>query len=137
MELAMKPIVLVADGDSQLRELYEMYLGECGYEVETAADGLECVAKLRQMKPAALLLDLQLPWGGGDGVVDWLRQESSTFGAPVVLTSTLHYGQEVTQGVQPPVVRILAKPFTLTALLESLSAALSICEHEEPLIRTA
>jgi hypothetical protein len=43
--------------------------------VETASDGLDCLKKLRRATPAALVLDLKLHWGGGDGVLAWLRED--------------------------------------------------------------
>src|SRR5438067_11067086 len=72
----MKQTLLIADGDAELCDLYEMFLTECGYEVEAASDGLDCLRKLRQVIPAVLVLDLELRWGGGDGVLARLREES-------------------------------------------------------------
>jgi hypothetical protein len=42
----MKPMLLIADGDAELCGAFETFLVERGYEVETASDGLDCLAKL-------------------------------------------------------------------------------------------
>jgi DNA-binding response OmpR family regulator len=84
----MRETLLIADGDAELCDIYRQFLTARGYEVETSSDGLNCLRKLRQVTPAVLLLDLELRWGGGDGVLDWIREESPTHGIPVILTAT-------------------------------------------------
>jgi DNA-binding response OmpR family regulator len=133
----MKHIVLVAEPDSQLRELYDMYLSECGYEVQIAADGRECARKLREVRPSVPLLDLELCWGGCPGVLAWLREETGVFGVPVVLTSTEDVGLEDIRAIRPPIVGILSKPFPMRILLERLDAAVPSGEREELFIRPA
>ena len=84
----MKPRLLIADNDADLCHVFQRFLADRGFEVETASDGLSCVEKVHSMRPAALLLDRGLYWGGGDGVLAWLREESAMSGPAVVLTAT-------------------------------------------------
>jgi len=121
----MKPTLLIADGDAELCDLYQRYITGRGYEVETASDGLECVAKLRQATPAAMLLDLELRWGGGDGVLAWLREDRAAPQVPVILMATAGCSPDAFKDIEPPVVQVLPKPFTLTALLMSVRAAVA------------
>jgi FixJ family two-component response regulator len=81
--------------------------------------------------PALLVLDRELPWGGGDGVLAWLREEKVASGLPVVLTSTADSPPDVAEDFKPPVIQFLPKPFALTALLESVRAAIAEKEREE------
>ncbi len=120
-----KTTLLIAEGDAELCELYDMTLSEHGFAVETASDGLECLAKLRRMAPTVLILDRELRWGGGDGVLDWLREERGTSAIPVVLTTASHHGPDGTDAMKPPVVNLLPKPFALTALLETVRTAVA------------
>ena len=119
----MTQTLLIADGDSELCDLYRQFLTQHGYEVETTSDGLDCLRKLRQVKPAALVLDLELLWGGGDGVLDWIRKESPSHAIPIILTAG--YPQMLAGFSKPPVMSYLPKPFALTALLESIGSAIS------------
>lgn len=121
----MRPTVLIADGDAELCDLHRRFLSERGYQVEAAFDGLDCLTKLRQQTPAALVLDLELRWGGGDGVLDWIREEGSMRGIPVILTATAAYPQGIAEFNDSPVVVFLPKPFALTALLECLRSAVA------------
>ena len=127
----MKPLLLVAEGDAELREMYRRALATHRYDVETAADGLECLEKLRRLMPEVLVLDRDLRWGGGDGVLAWLREQCALTRASVVLTATAGRPAEVPKHTQPHVVKFLPKPFTLTALLESVGAAVAENKQEE------
>jgi DNA-binding response OmpR family regulator len=124
----MKPTVLIADGDPELRALYHRFISGRGYEVETATDGLDCVAKLRRLAPAAVMLDLELHWGGGDGVLAWLREMAAMAGIPVILTATAGCQVDGSEVIKPPVVQLLLKPFALSALLNSIRSAVATGE---------
>jgi chemosensory pili system protein ChpA (sensor histidine kinase/response regulator) len=127
----MKPALLIVEGDATLCAIYQKYLTDHGYEVETARDGLSCLAKLRQAMPAVLVLDRELHWGGGDGVLAWLREQSLPSEVPVVLTSTGVGSLDGAIDIKPPVVKFLPKPFTLTELLNSVRAAVAKQEDKE------
>ena len=127
----MKPMLLIADNDAGLREIYQRFLFRQGYVVETAADGLECVEKLRRLMPEVLVLGRELHWGGGDGVLAWLREQPGLARASVVLTATVGCPADAFGPVRPPVVTFLPKPFQLTALLESVRAALAESQRDE------
>ncbi len=119
----MSPTLLVAEGDAELCEIYQSYLSALGYEVETAANGLDCVETLRRMTPAALVLDRELCWGGGDGVLAWLREDETRSHIPVVLTTlAVGHSPENAENQNPPIVKFLRKPFALRTLFESVQA---------------
>ncbi|QDV35224.1 response regulator [Tautonia plasticadhaerens] len=69
--------LLVAESDSVLRGLYAAYFRAIGFEVETADDGLRCLDLLREDRHDALVIDMDLRWGGGDGVLSWLAGDES------------------------------------------------------------
>jgi DNA-binding response OmpR family regulator len=120
----MQPSLLLAEGDAELRDLYSAFLRKHGYDVAVAENGLDCLQQLKQESPHVLVLDLELCWGGGDGVLDWLRETGLHAKVPVVLTTT----SGATGGVgdiEPPIAELLSKPFTLAALLNSVRAAIA------------
>lgn len=123
----MKPTVLIAESDRELCDIFRKFLTKAGYEVATAADGLDCLGKLRQQMPAVLVLDLELRWGGGEGVLAWLREEDVGSTVSVILTTT---AASPAPFVEEPVVQILFKPFALTALLKSVRDAIAPKECE-------
>jgi DNA-binding response OmpR family regulator len=120
----MKPTLLIAESDAELCDVYQRYLTERGYAVETASDGLACLERLRRGMPAVAVLDVQLRWGGADGVLAWLRAERAESEVPVILTATAGDPRHSAPGIEPPVVQLLPKPFALTALLETVQAVM-------------
>ena len=128
----MRPTLLIAESDAELRGVYRRLLSECGYDVETAADGLDCLEKLRRLTPTVCVLDRELRWCGADGVLAWLREERATSGVSVVLTATACYPPDVAVDIEPPVVQFLPKPFGLAALLESVRGLLARAGRKGP-----
>jgi two-component system KDP operon response regulator KdpE len=128
----MKQRLLIADRMAELCEIYREFLTAHGYEVDTSTNGLACLAKLRELTPAALVLDRDLLWGGGDGVLAWLREDSPTPRIPVLLTATAAAPPDMVEFNESPVVDYLPKPFALTALLECVRSAVARKELCEP-----
>jgi DNA-binding response OmpR family regulator len=78
----------MADPDESLQPAYREPLAEEGVEMVAAFSGLECVARLRERVPDVLVLEPQLPWGGGDGVLAIMGEVPQLATVPVmVLTS--------------------------------------------------
>ena len=61
--------VLVIDDDPGVREYMEALVSRQGYEVFAAADGEEALAKVEQIRPDLITLDVVLP--GIDGLANW------------------------------------------------------------------
>ena len=76
-ETSMSARILIADPDRFLLASYSRHLRERGATVSTATTGLECVERLRDVVPDALVLEPTLPWGGGDGVLALINEEPS------------------------------------------------------------
>ncbi|MBV8455292.1 MAG: response regulator [Acetobacteraceae bacterium] len=107
-----------------MRRISEIFACQ-GFDLETASDGLDCVEKLRRVTPAVLVLALELRWGGGDGVLAWLREQGVESGVPVILTYTAGNPPHLAAFTELPVVDHLCKPFELTALLERVRSAVT------------
>ena len=110
--------VLVADSDPTLADIYQSFFSSEGYEVETTADGLECLKRTRQRVPDVLVLEYELPWGGGEGVLANLREEYPFMLIGVVLLTCDYSVEDLSDELEPPVVGCLRKPFRLRELLE-------------------
>jgi len=119
----MKPVVLLAESDAALADIYRRFLARQDYEVETVSNGLECLAWLRCSLPDVLVLGLEMLWGGSDGVLACLREEGSSPGLPVVLTGTAGSASCLASVSKRFDVPYLQKPFPLTTLLEMVRFA--------------
>src|SRR3712207_9215802 len=65
--------ILVVDDETQMRLLLRTGLTGYGYQVETAADGIEAVEKTGAWRPDVIVLDLGLAKLGGLGVCRSIR----------------------------------------------------------------
>jgi len=126
----MKACVLIANTDEALCRSLRHLLSRRSYHVESAHDGLECLTKLRQTKPDLCLLDLNLPWGGGDGVLECLREEAANQPLPITILCGLQTFDEIVDQLQPPVVRYMQKPVSLRAMFRALRA---VCKPDRDL----
>lgn len=63
--------ILVVDDEAEVVRLLQDFLTSKGYEVATALNGLEALAKVREMKPDIVLLDIIMPGMGG---IDTLKE---------------------------------------------------------------
>lgn len=130
----MKPVLLIAESDTELCEMYAMFFAERGFETETAFDGLDCLNKLRRNRASVLLLDRGLVWGGADGVLAWLRQQTPMPEVSVVLTNGPNNPPAVPGHARPPVVASLTKPFKPDILFETVRTAFIEQRRKQPLV---
>ena len=65
--------ILVVDDDASLRRILELQLEEAGYEVRTARDPAEALARLEESTPALVLTDLKMPGASGLDLLRTLR----------------------------------------------------------------
>ncbi|MBS0204849.1 MAG: response regulator [Planctomycetes bacterium] len=114
--------LLIANPDSFTTDRMRQYFVKRGYRVDCANDGLQCWEKLRRMSPSILILDANLPWGGGDGVLACMRSYPVFSRIPVILVtdplSRMH-------NVSDPVVRCLQRPFEMKRLFDEVALLLS------------
>lgn len=70
----LRKILLVED-NLELRNLYEIFLKQHGYEVALAADGDEGLAAAKEYKPDLVFLDVMMPKKNGFEVLKLLRHD--------------------------------------------------------------
>ncbi|NNB87475.1 response regulator [Corallococcus exiguus] len=79
-----KQRVLVVDDFDDAREMYAEYLEFCGFEVDTAKNGLEAVEKAQEGEPDIILMDLSLPVMDGWEATRRIKQDTRTRDIPVM-----------------------------------------------------
>jgi CheY-like chemotaxis protein len=115
--------VLVAESDRALARYYGHCLRREGYDVHFACDGLDCWKRLHELRPAVLLLEWELPWGGGDGVLARLREDWSGAEVFVALTTRVDLATDGPLNIPFPVQICLRKPVRLAALKAAMQDA--------------
>jgi CheY-like chemotaxis protein/nitrogen-specific signal transduction histidine kinase len=84
---AGKKNVLIVDDEDSFRDVLKCTLSEEGYQISEAATGNEAIAKLEEIKPDLLLLDLHLPDLDGWGVIQHVTRHRQFKNVKVLVLS--------------------------------------------------
>ena len=108
--------MLVVDDNKVIRQLIRVNLELEGFEVVTAADGVECLDLVHRIRPDVITLDVVMPRLDGVQTAARLRADPRTGHLPVaVISACTPY--EVDSGSAAGVDAFLAKPFEPSELV--------------------
>lgn len=129
---------LVVDDDEALRELIAMTLRYEGWNVETAANGLEAMTEVRKHAPDVMVLDIMMPELDGMSVIRRLREEG--LDVPVLFLSAKDGLDDRIAGLTAGGDDYVTKPFSLEEVVARLRALvrrslLTLAQNAEPIIR--
>lgn len=114
--------ILIVDDQPGIRLLLSDILINDGYRVTTASTGKEALDKIREKKFDLIILDYKLPLVDGKGVLEKLQQDEIFI--PVIVMSGLVESFEKEIEKLPLVKKILAKPFNVLEISESVKTIL-------------
>ncbi|PIU19476.1 MAG: hypothetical protein COT18_07310 [Elusimicrobia bacterium CG08_land_8_20_14_0_20_59_10] len=117
-----KARVLVVDDDFTILELYKDFLGPAGFEVQTAEDAVSALTRFQEFKPALIILDVDIPGGGGKSVFERLRIQLA---APTPIIFSTGSPKEVQALEKNMNVVVLKKPLVPATILEAIRKMLS------------
>src|SRR5262245_19679786 len=118
-----RPMVLVVDDDTDLREALGETLRDHGFQCALAADGREALQVLSSAPlPDVLLLDLMMPGVDGWQVLAHMRSQARLRRIPVIVISAS--GPQVT-GTLPRTQPLLPKPIREDELIRAVERALA------------
>ena len=122
-----KAPILVVDDDGDIRMALEMLLSYEGYEVWTARDGAEAIARIdaeqaKGRQAACLLSDMKMPGMNGLELLEALSERPDA--PPVVMISGHGDVQTAVEAVRRGAVNFLEKPLDDNHVLVTLRAAM-------------
>lgn len=112
--------VLVVEDNAEMRDFIAHTLAE-RFDVVTAVDGEDGLARARACAPDLVLTDLMMPRLGGDGLVAALRREEAFATVPVVMLTARAEDEVRVAMLREGVQDVLAKPFGPAELLARVS----------------
>ena len=115
----------MADPDESLHPAYRGPLLQEGFELVTAVSGLECVDRLHEHVPDLLVLEPQLSWGGGEGVLAIMGEVSELASVPVMVLTSCRDSRLLEAIARFPVSDYQLKPLAPNRLAERLHAILA------------
>ena len=120
--------ILVVDDDPEILSFLKRGLAYDGYEVDTASDGTEALAKARDTEPDLVVLDVMMPGLDGMEVSKRLRQASDT---PILMLTARGTVADRVAGLDSGADDYLIKPFAFDELLARVRALLRRSQPKE------
>src|SRR5213083_64490 len=118
--------VLVADDDASLVQTLTWILKENGYEVAVCPGGDGLFAKLDEIKPALLLLDIMMPKVDGLQLLERLKQDERYKDLPVLMVSSMPPEEATVRALGLGAADFISKPFRVRELLARVDAHIRV-----------
>jgi DNA-binding NarL/FixJ family response regulator len=115
--------ILIVDDSEPVRDVIRTFLEKAGFEIcGEAADGVDGIAKAKELKPDLVVLDLSMPGMSGAEVASWLRQDMPH--VPIVILTM--YGDVLGQAMAAGlgVNAVVAKADGMVKLVECIKGVL-------------
>jgi DNA-binding NtrC family response regulator len=125
--------VLIIDDEAAIRESLQTLLEMEGYEVETAGDGAEGLARLAERPFELVLLDFALPERNGIEILQDIRERDSEL-AVIMITA---YGtvENAVNAMQAGATNFIQKPWDNEKLLADVRTAVGRRRAEEEVVQ--
>ncbi|OGU39474.1 MAG: hypothetical protein A2X61_07715 [Ignavibacteria bacterium GWB2_35_12] len=105
-----KPFILVVDDNRITTKLLRRYLEASGFDAVEAYDGIDCLEKVEQKMPDAIVLDVMMPRLDGYETVKKLKEKAETKNIPVVIVTALNDVANQIKSIEAGADDFLSKP---------------------------
>ncbi len=122
------PYALVVDDSLSARRALAQFIGDSGFEVGTARDGLEAIDLINAKRPDVVLLDLEMPRMNGLELTTHIRANSATRGLPIVMITSRSTEKHRRQALAAGVNQYLTKPYSEDELIGCVE---TLCRGEQ------
>jgi len=120
--VAASRVALIVDDSLSARRTLAQLLSDAGYQVETAIDGLDALARMEKATPHLLLVDLEMPRMNGLELTSHLRSKSQWSAIPIIMITSRAAEKHRAQALRAGVTEYLTKPYVEHELLDRLYA---------------
>jgi two-component system response regulator VanR len=113
--------ILIIEDEIKIAEILTEFLRDYGYDTETAADGIDGLAKIKQNKYDLVLLDIMMPKIDGFATLELIRQISDV---PVIIITALETEENQMKGFDLKADDYITKPFSMNLVIRRIEAVL-------------
>ncbi|MEX0911945.1 MAG: diguanylate cyclase [Gemmatimonadota bacterium] len=125
--------ILVVDDHPDNVEIIDARLSSRGYVIESASDGEEALARVREDPPHLILLDVMMPLMDGFEVSRRIKQDSSLPFIPIILVTARGETQDKVEGLDAGADDYLTKPINFPELEARVRSMLRIKKLQDEL----
>jgi DNA-binding response OmpR family regulator len=117
----MQRCIVIADDDPTIITLVKLRLGMARYNVVSTTDAIAAMAMVRSSEPVAVILDVQMPGGGGLSALAKIKADPRMRNLPVMMLTGERNPETVMQAMNGGAADYMVKPFNPDNLLERVS----------------
>ncbi len=117
--------VLIVDDSLSVRSTLQELVGDAGFRVKTARDGIEAVNILDTFTPKVVLTDLEMPNMNGVELTTHIRNRQGLQDVPIVMITSRSQDKHRELAMQAGVNTYYTKPYNDAELLTTISEALA------------
>jgi DNA-binding response OmpR family regulator len=128
-------ILIVDDNESAAETLFALLASEL-YDVTCVASGKEALARMNELTPDVILLDVMMPEMSGFEVCRILKQSANWKHIPVILLTAYSESKDVAQGLDAGADEFLSKPVSGVELRARVRSMLRIKAQYDDLERS-
>jgi CheY-like chemotaxis protein len=115
----------VAEDNAQSSSVLQDYLQAHGYRVVVARDGQEALDQMRDIVPAVILMDIQIPGMDGLEAIRHIRADEAKRQIPIVAMTALAMPGDRERCLVAGATAYLAKPVNLRTLATTIAEVLA------------
>lgn len=116
--------ILFADDNAVNMMVISDFLGECGYHIVQARDGIEALKMAQEHKPDLILMDIQMPQLNGYEVINQLRSKKEFTATPIIALTALAMPGDRERCLEAGANEYMSKPIGLKTLVEVIERLL-------------
>jgi CheY-like chemotaxis protein len=120
----VRPLVLIVEDESELRQLYAHQLTICGFDVIEADNGADALAHSASQAPDVILMDLSIPIVDGWEATRRLKADGRTAHIPVVALTAHDESGELQRATRAGCDWFVPKPCPPDALISEVRRVL-------------
>lgn len=111
-------LILVVDDEPFILRALSFIFEQVGYRVVTASDGEEALAKIRELRPSLVFLDIMLPRKNGYEVCVAVKEDLELASTYIIMLSAKGQQVDRERGMLGGADDYLTKPFSLREIVE-------------------
>lgn len=125
------PRILAVDDEPNIVRLIQVNLERDGYTVETANNGAQALAKIRQNRPDLLVSDVMMPEMDGFELLANVRRDPMLQDLPVIMLTAKAQDRDVMEGYTRGADMYLTKPFNPMELKQFVKRILASASEDD------
>jgi CheY-like chemotaxis protein len=117
--------VLLVEDNADNRDIYRAILKHAGHEVVEAINGAEALPLVRDSRPDAIIMDVNMPVMGGLEATREIRADASMDSVPILILTAHANASDARDAMDAGATAYLSKPCPPRTVLEAVERLLA------------